>query len=218
MDDIMDDLLRRVRENDPREQTFAMSGRQIDLQDVADEDWEQIGRDISNNTHLTNLFFHYGALHDHRMSYLFRGLTRSSSIYDMALVDNRFGTAGVRSMVPFLQNANNLTELDLIDNNIQSEGFNVLFRALRNSPIETLNCQNCGIASIEIDIETVPRHLKYLLLQDNSINADGCRGLAKLLQRSDSSLEWLDLRNNQIEYDGVEILVDALQGNTSLRT
>ena len=41
-----------------------------------------------------------------------------------------FGTAGVQSMVPFLQNANNLTSLDLDENIIQSEGFNFLFRAL----------------------------------------------------------------------------------------
>ena len=207
--------LRRVRENDSREQCFELSNYH-DIQNLTDEDWEQLGRDIANNTHLTTLFLYLGALNDHTMSFLFRGLTRSSSIEILHLGENGFGVIGVRNMVPFLQNANNLTELDLIDNNLQSEGFNMLLRALRDSHIQKLYCNNCGIASIEIDIEHSPRHLKYLALQENSINADGCRALAKLLQGGNATLECLYLNENKIDYDGVKILVDTLQNNTSL--
>jgi Ran GTPase-activating protein (RanGAP) involved in mRNA processing and transport len=64
----------------------------------------------------------------------------------MILRDNELTVSEVRSMVPFLQNSNNLRELDLDGNNIQSEGFNVLFQALGNSPIEELSCRNCGRA------------------------------------------------------------------------
>ncbi len=118
---------------------------------LTDDNWEKIGGDIAKNTHLNLLEFSHCSLDDQKITPFFRGLTRSSSINDLQLHSNEFSAAGVRSMVPFLQNANNLKYLCLDDNNIQSEGFNVLFHALRNSPIETLNCKGCGIESIEID-------------------------------------------------------------------
>jgi hypothetical protein len=52
------------------------------------------------------------------------------------------------------------SRLNLGDNNIQSEGFNLLLRALRESSIEDLNCNSnrCGINLIEIDGERIPRN------------------------------------------------------------
>ena len=135
----------------------------------------------------------------------------------MALYENQFSAAAVRSMVPFLQNASNLTFLDLDDNNIQSEGFNAMFRELRDSPIETLHCSKCCIESIEIDEENIPRNLEFLHLKGNNISADGCRELAKLLQGGDSTLEVLDLQNNKVYDEGVAILVEALQSNITLK-
>jgi len=85
------------------------------------------------------------------------------------------------------------------------------------SPIEALNCDNCGIEAIEIDSEHIPKHLKSLHLNDNRINADGCRELAKLLQGGGAAIIDLLLNNNKIDDDGVAILVDALQNNTSLQ-
>ena len=112
-----------------------------------------------------------------------------------------------------MQNANNLLELHLDYNNIQSEGFNVLFRALRDSPIEMLRCGNCDIKSIEIDKNDVPNNLRFLSLSRNSINADGCREISKLLQGGDSTLTTLSLVDNKIDDEGVTILADALQSN-----
>jgi len=56
------------------------------------------------------------------------------------------------------------------------------FHALRDSTIESLNCRGCGIQSIEIDSDHIPRNLKFLNLKGNCIDADGCRGLATLLR------------------------------------
>ena len=53
---------------------------------------------------------------------------------------------------------------------------------------------------------------------ENNISSDGCRGLAKLLRGGDSTLTILGLHANKIDDEGVEILVDALQHNTSLNT
>ena len=213
-----DDLLRRIRENDP-DITELEEDEIDDVEDMTDEDWEQLGRDIANNTHLEDIMLCGGVLNDHKMSFLFRGLTRSSSIDGLHLADNGLSAAAIPSMVPFLQNANNLKVLDLggeTRGNLQSEGFNILFRALRDCPIERLWCQNCGIESIVIDIEHIPRHLKELNLHWNNINADGCRGLAKLLQVGDAALTDLSLEGNKIDDDGVEILVNALQSNSTL--
>ena len=209
--------LQRIRDNDPNITSLHCDENWIHYNNMTDENWEEIGRDISNNTHLDELYL-YDALNDHRMSFLFRGLTRSSSIKDMDLCDNGLSIAAVRSMVPFLQNANNLQMINLCDNNLQSEGFNMLLRALHDSPIEELICQGCGIESIEIDSEHIPKHLEKLYLFHNSINDDGCREFAKLLQGGDATLTELSLGYNAIDDEGVEILVDALQNNKSLKS
>ena len=174
------DVLQKIKENNPR--TTNMSGSGIcgeneRIQNMTDEEWEELGRDIANNTHLEYVNLIDGALNDHKISYLFRGLTRSNTIKVMELYINGLSVAGVRSMAPFLENANYLTRLDLDGNHIQSEGFNVLFRALRDSPIEMLRCGNCDIESIGIDMDNVPKNLAHLFLPHNRINSDGCRGL-----------------------------------------
>eukprot|EP00984_Skeletonema_dohrnii_P021307 scaffold10614_cov82-Skeletonema_dohrnii-CCMP3373.AAC.4 len=186
------------------------SGSDDWLRNLTDEEWEKLGRNISRNQSRVEIRLCNDAISDHKISFFCRGLTRSASITKMNLYDNRLSVTAVQSMVPFLQSANNLKELYLDNNNIRSEGFNLLFRALRDSPIETLSCDRCGIESIEIDSEHIP-------VDDNSINADGCRGLAKLLQGGDSTLKDLYLRDNAIDDEGVATFIDALQSNASLR-
>ena len=137
---------------------------------------------------------------------------------NLSLKDNRLSVDGVRSMVPFLQNTNNLESLNLDDNNMKSKGFTCLVRSLRGSHIERLYCNSNGINSIDIDNTQFPKHLTYLSLSRNSISADGCRGLAKLLQGGGATLSMLRLSHNKINDEGVKILADALQSNTSLKT
>ena len=43
------------------------------IQNMTDEGWEQLGRDISNSRNLTSLSVDGGALDDHKMSFFFRG-------------------------------------------------------------------------------------------------------------------------------------------------
>ena len=155
--------MQRIRGNDPFVQRFEVDNEFECIETMTDEDWEQFGRDIFNNTYLRIVCFKF-VLDDHRMSCLFQGLTRSSSIEDISLPHNELSAAGVRCMIPFLQNANNLQTLDLCWNNLQSEGFNVLFRSLSDSPIQTLKCCRCHIESIEIDIESAPKNLTTLNL------------------------------------------------------
>jgi hypothetical protein len=181
---------------------------------MTNEDWEQLGRDISNHDHLGSLSITRHAIDDENMSFLFRGLTKSNTIKYVTLYENDFGAEGVLAMVPFLQNVDYLEELNLNDNIITSEGFNSVFRALHGSAINYLRCSGCGIDSIKIDNDYIPRNLRILGLCHNSINADGCRELAKLLQRSLLSLE---LSKNCIDDEGVEILANSLCNSSLLQ-
>eukprot|EP00984_Skeletonema_dohrnii_P003545 scaffold1192_cov83-Skeletonema_dohrnii-CCMP3373.AAC.3 len=216
-EELFNTRLQRIRENNPETTSLYAGGDDNHIHNLSNEVWEQLGRDISNNTYFKSLNLNSGALSSYQVTCLFRGLTSSNSIEDMQLYNNGFSVAGLRSMVPFLQNATNLNYLDLDDNNIQSEGFNMMFRSLRDSPIETLRCSRCSLESIEIDKEHMPHNLQHLHLDGNNINTDGCRELAKLLQDGNTTLTTLNLNHNNIDDDGVEILVDALQNNTSLK-
>ena len=225
-------------------ETYGVKIQMLLIQNMSNEDWEQLGRDIANNPHVVRLGFKNDALSNQKISYLFRGLQKSTTITRIGLQNNQLSIAGIRSLVPFLQNASNLKDfsLGLSNNNIQSEGFNMLLQALRDSQIQefSLGCNSCGIDSIEINCEHIPRHLSGLFLSENSINtdgchelaklhylttlrlegniinSDGCRELAELLQGGDSNLQDVDLQNNKIDDEGVEILANALQSNTSL--
>ena len=216
MEEMLLNALQMIKENEPQLKELIWSSNYDYIQNMTDEEWEELGRDIANNTHLTKVELNHRALNNNRVSFLFRGLTRSSSMKELQLDNNYLDTIGVRSIVPFLQNATNLTELDLSGNSLQSEGFNFLLRALRGSPIKELMCRDCAIESIEIDIEHTPRHLRALNLIYNSINAAGCRELAKLLQGGNATLKYLYPEDNEINDEGVEVLVDALRNNTTL--
>ena len=207
---------RRVKDNDPNQTVIEMYGGDDIYENITDEDWEQLGRDMSTNTHLEYFTLVDGALNDHKMTSLFRWLTRSSSINEVYFMNNDFGLEGVRSMVPFLQNASNLKKVDVSHNYIGSEGFKLLMRALGNSPIKTLYCWNCDIESVEIDDNHIPNNLRELVLSENNINADGCRELAKILQGGDCTLTTLCLRRCRIDDKGVKILANALRNNKSL--
>ena len=206
----------RIKYNDPV--LKKLSGVMYACRDFTDQEWEELGLDISNNTYLKKISFNYNNLNDHNASFFFSGLRRSCTIEGVNFDDNELlSEVGVMSMVPFLQNASNLRNLSLGCNSIQSEGFNLLLRALRDSPIENLSCVQYGIESIKIDQSSIPRKLASLILQENSIKGDGCRELAKLLKGKDSTLAELDLHFNEIDDDGVVYLADSLRNNVSLK-
>ena len=189
-------VLQKVKDNDPKKLQLAENGQNINARLTSCRKWEEIGRDVSSNTRLECLFLSHGALDDNKMSFFFRGLTGSCSIKFMQLHRNELSVEGVRTMASFFQNANNLRAMRLSNNNLKSEGFNVLLRALHSSHIEHLNRDGCGIESIEIDNNFFPKRLENLDLSKNNINAEGCRGLAKLLKGGNATLERLSHLSN----------------------
>ena len=112
----------KIKKNDPDTKILLRTGYYA--RSITNEEWEELGRDISNNTHLKTLQLFYDALDDQKITFLFRALTRSDSLKTITLRNNGLSLAVTRSMGQFLRNASRLQWLDLDNNNIQSEGFN----------------------------------------------------------------------------------------------
>mmetsp|Transcript_2848 Transcript_2848/g.6055 ORF Transcript_2848/g.6055 Transcript_2848/m.6055 type:complete len:486 (-) Transcript_2848:1-1458(-) len=216
LEETLIDDLQKVKANDPSLTEFEASGSYGLFRVLTDEDWEQLGRGVTKSDFLETLCLYEGALDDQRMSSLFRGLTMSDSIQRVSLCSNGLSDSGLGRMVPFLQNSSRLNFLNLSHNNITSGGLSSLLSALRDSPIKELYCGGCGLDSINIDMNSIPPNLLVLSMCNNNINADGCRELAKMLQGETVTLRELYLDENKIDDEGVGILVDALQNNTSL--
>ena len=66
-------LLRRIRDNDPDITVLDDLLGYLAIPHMTDEDWEQLGRDISNNSYLKNVELYNEALNDRKMSFLFFG-------------------------------------------------------------------------------------------------------------------------------------------------
>ena len=212
----LNDLERLIRYDNVEE--LIGYGRFGCIESMSNEGWEQFGRVIANSNHLNRLCLTAGTLDDERMSFLFRELTRSSSIREFHASSYRggYGIDGVRAMTPFLRNVTNLTRLIVSYNLITADGFGLLLAALRDSPIEELQCDRCGLDSIDIDISSFPKNMKKLNLAENNLGRNSCRELAKILGR-DATLAELFLYGNHIDDEGIFFLVHALRNNKSLR-
>ena len=57
----------RVKENDPEKTMLAESGDDNYIRNITDDGWEELGRDISNNTHLETVALCSGALDDQKL-------------------------------------------------------------------------------------------------------------------------------------------------------
>ena len=184
-------------------------------------DWELLGRDFHGMSFKQLSITSRALDSDEKVSSLFRRLTGSNTIQKIFLCNNHFGIQGLRSMVPFLQHVTYLNNLDISGNNIGTEGFAVLWRGLRRSPIRHLICNMCGIESIEIDRyygrKCGPRIIESLGLDSNFINCDGVREIVKLLHNG-GRMTHLSLCDNRIGNEGVAALADALKNNTWLQT
>ncbi len=62
-----------IRENDPYMTEFNLWGHDNRAQNFTDVDWEQLGRDIVNNTYIKELSLHIGVLSDHKKCLLYFG-------------------------------------------------------------------------------------------------------------------------------------------------
>ena len=161
-------------------------------------------------------------LDDVKMSFLFKNLTRAKSLSKLELAGNEFGIVGIQSMVPFLKRAQNISMLEISDNqNINTECFNLLVEALQiGGTIKILWLESCNIDDITAleqyflprlrelglcsnNIQRFPSlenytNLEELWLQESTVGIEGCRSIAKLLQKDGSNMEHLHLDSTDI--------------------
>eukprot|EP00984_Skeletonema_dohrnii_P001029 scaffold325_cov102-Skeletonema_dohrnii-CCMP3373.AAC.2 len=76
--------VQRVKDNNPYMKIF--QGRMMGLgSSLTNEGWEQIGKDVSNNTHLEIINLHTGVLNEPMKSF-FRGLRSSITIKNLGRI------------------------------------------------------------------------------------------------------------------------------------
>ncbi|KAL0225911.1 hypothetical protein P9112_013235 [Eukaryota sp. TZLM1-RC] len=113
-----------------------------------------------------------------------------------------------------------ITELNLRQNNITSEGASALARALEsNSTLTGLhlggnNITDEGASALALALENNST-LTELHLWSNNITSEGASALARALE-SNSTLTTLHLRYNNITSEGASALARALESNSTL--
>jgi len=188
----------------------------LELSDLA---WKLLGRYIANNTCLKTFSLRSCGISDEKMALLFSELTSSSSISEFDVTINEFGIEGLRSMIPFMSYSPQLINLGVGgNNNINTECFELLTRALHGRLVEKLYLFDCNITNISaLDIYNLP-HLQLLHLSDNNIGREGCLTISNLLQQEGSNLKQLYLASIGMGDEGAELLATSLKHNTKLET
>ena len=163
-----------IKNNVPDMINFTLGFNESDSFSFSDLAWELLGRYISNNDYLKSLDLSCLDLTDELMAIIFNSLVKSSSLQVLILNNNRIGMNGIRSMIPFLKNASNLSLINLSDNeDICTEEFEVLINALDGEPIETLNLNSCNIKDISVLGNCTLPNLRELHLENSSVQNMG---------------------------------------------
>jgi len=193
------------------------------------EAWERIGYYVSRNDKLDTIDFsncdytddnsssnnHFG---DEEMSIFFKAACNNESVRSLNLANNTLGVNGITSLASFLKRNQRLETLNLSGcATMRNEGFELLVKALHESPIRELNVTDCGISNISALKDVSLPNLTHLQLSSNNIGLDGCKTLSKWLRTTNTDeLRTLHLQNGQINDGGAKILSLALSGNTAL--
>ena len=207
----------------------------------SDLTWELLGRYIAANDHLCAASFSSCNVSDSDTKALMRGLTHSLVLKSFDLSDNEIGPDGIKVVTPFLRRCPCLSELDIDGNNdVKTEGFELLVDSLKGGSIEELRVEMCGVGSIialernslpclrNLDLggnnitripslDNLPK-LESLFLDRNEIDLDGYHAIAKLLQKRESTLTLLSLCSTGMCDKGANIIAKSLRSNTKLRT
>ena len=227
--------INRIKNNDPDLTEFDLDHN--DMAHITDSAWELLGGYIADNDYLNTINLVYLQLTDTKMSLLFKNWTRGSTLTTLNLSENNFGVDGVRSMVPLLRSARNLRRLDMDENqNINTECFRLIVESLNGGTIEELRMLNCSIDDITalehyplqhlreltLNFNKITRiqslenytHLECLRLRENKIGREGCRSIAKLLDKVGTRLKYLDIDSADMGDEEAETFANSLKFNT----
>ena len=201
--------IKRIKHNHPDTKHVSF-GREY----FSEKGWARLGDYLASNNHVECMSLRQCNLNDSNMSVFFKGAQKSSLVV-LTLYSVGFGSEGIRCLVPFLQNACNLTSLNVSGNLIKTEGLWWLMKGLTGGSIEKLNLRHCGLTNLAVIEKCSLTNLQVLYLSDNS-NIDGCESIAELLRRGGSKLKKLYLNRCNIRDEGAEMIANSLTNNTSL--
>ena len=155
----------------------------------------------------------------------FKGLSRnrSLSIIQFTGID-LLGGRVFTMMDPFFNINTNINHIKIDDCNFGEEGGRLFALALASSTNSSLKSFMLDNNSIEgdvlVDIITslsMHPHLNGLYLIGDRLSINGCTALSTLLQHSVTQLQHIDLSNNEINDEGMEVLVPALKNCSRLK-
>jgi len=228
-------ILQRLKDNDLEFTTLVYTTNHFTEQESNDhyylpsgrEDVGWLGYYIGQNTKLQELIFYQ--TNDNESFYI--GMSNNRSINRLVFCDESNFDKLFPLLGPFFKNNHNLNEIEVEDtcqlvyeearqlslaigkcnNSLKSFAMTCSF-AMRYSPIDISR----SVADIITALSMHPQ-LTKLCLSDINIGRNECMALSTLLRCTITQLEILNLSYNNINNEGVELLVQALSKNNQLQ-
>ena len=225
-------VLRRIQRNDPNDKPQHLriqnqrdnDGEDCNIEYVPESAYDMgwLGCFVGRNNHLKELYIRYfNSASIEIIESFFKGVRNNRSITrldfcscSMNLLDGKIFTI----MGPFFENNNNLSRIIINDCDLEDDGWRLLALAIGSSKhksLQDVSLTDCNISDEElvdiIDALRMHPNLTRFDIDGNCLNKDGCKALAILLQHSTTQLNTLNLTNNEIDDEGMDILVPALK-------
>jgi len=189
-----------------------------------------LGYFVGKNNHLKELCFRgfeppSGASVAEVLEPFLMRMSRNNSITKLDILNmDLLGGKIFTMLVPFFDNNPALTNL-IIHSCSGNEGWHLLALAIGSSKNKSLNKVTLEHNDIPdealVDIITalsMHPHLEDVDFDGNQLQANGCKALSTLLRCSCTKLQDLYLSNNEINDEGIEVLVPALKNCNHLKS
>jgi len=227
---------RRVEKNDPTLTALTIARRDGSSDAYTrytlsvGNDYDRLGAAIGKNSYLTDLIVSATApTLDVSNRGFFEGLKQNTSICNLSLggrIHNQRSplVGGIIHEIlnAYQDNNNNLTRIAIKHIVLQNGGEQILaanFRRCTN--LRKIQLHRCRINDEQLlpMVDALRGHssLELLDLDQNQIGSIGCEAISSLLTDPNSKLIKVVLRSNNIDDEGVNILVNSLVGNTKLK-
>ena len=151
------------------------------------------------------------------ISRLSKGIAKNKSLKSLSLADLRLGDHGVELLCDGLHHHPSLEHLSLQYNRLEAQCALPICEMLSSNTVLTyldLSGNSLGIEGAETlahGLKKTKGHLRRLGLQMNEMKFCGVKALTEHFMSSEGqSLEYLDLRHNQVKYEGVVELREKL--------
>jgi hypothetical protein len=211
--------LRRVKHNDTSGHDY------LDLEGnnaFSTRAWARVGLFLGNNTHLEVLNLSGCVLKVEDLRVLMDGLRRNNSLRGILLNDNGGigGAEGMAIVASYVDGNNHLEGLDLMNTGLREEGLSLIVPALNKSSVRHLYLgDNQNIFNSEGNSslgQLNPPELSHLALEESNVGREGCLEVAKVLKNRKQTLKQVDLSRCKIDDEGIQSLVEALEGNDTV--